>query len=1079
MADESSSYTIQLIIEAVNRADDVVKEVMSRLEELKSQAQAGSEKLGDAGVAVKESFEKSGEGAEKAANAVSLAAGVMGATPQMLQNVASKVKQSQGAFADLKNEVNALPIGLGKLMTGFIGTYAAIFSVDKIIHSLVSTAQEALHKFSDLRLAGLQLEAAWEGAGRKMPIERLREYTAAIAENSLFSKQSIETAAKTISIFPAITDEMVPRVLKVASMMSAFKGGAMGIEEAASLLGRASTGAVGSLSRQGFAISAAAKESKDFEMILGELEKKLGGALPAVMSTWNAQVTLVEKSHSKLKTALGEFLTPALLPAMKAHTQGVDDWAKALKAVLEDKSLKDFQEWIKELAFMFVVAADATKKAVTWWAKFKVAMEGPKEGQEDSWAWKLSRTLWNLTNITPLGMGWDKWREAGRKRMEEYEAGVKEGEKGEPIAPNPIIDDIKEAREESAKFRKEMEGISLLHPEDKQAFTEFFDESDRWLGILEAIQQGLASYTGKAQAAVKIDWDAALARAQEYYAAAGSLQKLQFEEERTLVADSFQSKEQRERALAMLELEHSAKRIAAAQQEYETTRALTAKKYEEEEKAARKRLGNEEDAEEELKKIREKRVTDDAAAQQKMTDTLTQELAARQQALQKVNDQLKDHADKVKDAHASAEKAIRDTVAVSMNEWGKYQAKLTEVREIMARVAENIQVAPAKAIELAQNARGVIQSLAVDVYALQTAFLQFQRSATVEQQEMRKKGKSPAEQAKIDAETYAMKYNEALQAAQSGEYKEGAAAASEARAIAKKLYESAPKGSQQEKIAYEQYQAALELERNIRQEEIAEAKARHDEAIKLQTKNNALIQQAMDEQASQLEQQRAAIQEQINASNELKAAIEANTAAQAAGVSQRQEQSAAPSGSTEGQKTSGESPVPIEKPSGQYTEEEIKENQKRDPGWLPPRPGETATRRRYIPPQPGEPGFEGSVLPDVKSGSGGLFSGFNVSDVGSYLGSSMAGILDHMRSLATEELRHVQETILDRAETGTGRADGTDRSGQAAEKMVVAADKLDGIVDRMGQYIDKFGSTEIDVNATVNGGSRDSVEAWA
>ena len=156
-----TTYNLKLIIEAVNRTDAVLKEVGTKIQALDVQARRGGEVVSQAGAAVREKFAQVGQGVEQARNVVQHGAAAMAsATQEAGDKMTGPIDRMRTGFKNLQGELAMLPFGIGAMASSFIGAYAAMASIDFIIRKETSTATEALQKFSDLRLVGLQLEAA-------------------------------------------------------------------------------------------------------------------------------------------------------------------------------------------------------------------------------------------------------------------------------------------------------------------------------------------------------------------------------------------------------------------------------------------------------------------------------------------------------------------------------------------------------------------------------------------------------------------------------------------------------------------------------------------------------------------------------------------------------------------------------------------------------------------------------------------------------------------------------------------------------------------------------------------------------
>jgi len=174
-----------------------------------------------------------------------------------------------------------------------------------------------------------------------------------LQKEGIFGDEAIIEGTKFLMTYRQITDDLMPRTMRVMADLSALTGGDMA--SSANILGKAAMGMVGQLSRYGITLSDAAKESKDFKIILGEIEQQVGGQNRALANAAGGGWKQFSNILGDAKERLGGILNAKLEPRIRKWTTAISDfldsgkfdiWAdKAEKTV--GKTLDSIQKGIK------------------------------------------------------------------------------------------------------------------------------------------------------------------------------------------------------------------------------------------------------------------------------------------------------------------------------------------------------------------------------------------------------------------------------------------------------------------------------------------------------------------------------------------------------------------------------------------------------------------------------------------------------------------------------------------------------------------------------------------------------------
>ncbi len=181
-------------------------------------------------------------------------------------------------------------------------------------------AKNAVSAFEKQEQAVAKLDASIESMGRttqhlSRDIQRL---ASEIQGEGIIGDEALIEGASFLSTYRDITDDMLPRTVRVMADLAAKMGG--DTTRAANLLGKASMGLTGALSIAGISLSDATKESKDFKAILDEIEDQVGGTNKALGDTATGGLKQLSNAWGDLREVAGNVIAEVLVPGARVLT---------------------------------------------------------------------------------------------------------------------------------------------------------------------------------------------------------------------------------------------------------------------------------------------------------------------------------------------------------------------------------------------------------------------------------------------------------------------------------------------------------------------------------------------------------------------------------------------------------------------------------------------------------------------------------------------------------------------------------------------------------------------------------------
>lgn len=247
--------------------------------------------------------------------------------------------------------------------------------------TIASIMVGAVKAFSEAEQGAIKLDSVLSSMGRGAGLlsVELKNLAGQIQSEGIISDDEIIRGQTMLATFDTISNEALPRATRVMADFAAMTGG--DARTAAMLLGRASAGMTETLARYGIILPDSVKKSGDFNLILAEIEKKIGGmnkalgdsasgAIPKFMNVLN---DLAEVLGSRLTFAISEFLTTD----------------------------QDLKSWSEGVAKYLDIAADSIEYVIN---RFKIGVLTIKTGVEQTYALLTA----DLEKVKKLGGEYEK-----------------------------------------------------------------------------------------------------------------------------------------------------------------------------------------------------------------------------------------------------------------------------------------------------------------------------------------------------------------------------------------------------------------------------------------------------------------------------------------------------------------------------------------------------------------------------------------------------------------------------------------------------------------------------------------------
>jgi len=214
--------------------------------------------------------------------------------------------------------------GLKKTLAGFGAVFAGAFAVRSVVRA-AQVQEDAVNRFN--------VALTTTGKFTEQASKDFQEYASSLQSVTRFGDEAILENAALIQSLGDLDQKGLKRATKAAIDMSeALK---IDLASAATLVGKAAAGEVGSFSRFGVSIKKGADTATTFSNALTALEGKFGGTAEKQVQTFSGRMEQLGNTFGDVQEAVGELITKS--PGLNAIIGFISD--KLSKAVTK---IQDF-----------------------------------------------------------------------------------------------------------------------------------------------------------------------------------------------------------------------------------------------------------------------------------------------------------------------------------------------------------------------------------------------------------------------------------------------------------------------------------------------------------------------------------------------------------------------------------------------------------------------------------------------------------------------------------------------------------------------------------------------------------------
>jgi hypothetical protein len=250
---------------------------------------------------------------------------------------------------------------IGRL-AGSIGSIRNIILVWMFaLRPLINLIRESTEAARQQEDAERRLAAAFAatGTGSRAGANAIIEQASALQTLTGASDNEIISAASILATFK-LNEQQIQRLLPLLVDMTALvrsrSGEEMNLASVAKATGQAFSTSASRLEYLGITLDATTKKTKDFDTILGAIEKSVGGAAQAMATTFSGQMKILNATMGDYRETLGGIITqsPYFISLLKIITGEINKQNEALK---ESRRLTDnfAQSWKAVLTYLIAL----------------------------------------------------------------------------------------------------------------------------------------------------------------------------------------------------------------------------------------------------------------------------------------------------------------------------------------------------------------------------------------------------------------------------------------------------------------------------------------------------------------------------------------------------------------------------------------------------------------------------------------------------------------------------------------------------------------------------------------------------
>lgn len=240
---------------------------------------------------------------------------------EMSSSTKKGTRESKKHFKEMEGSVGGVSDKFAKLrgvmlkVTAAIGTIYAAAKAIMIMKNMADMAGKAEVQNSKLANAvrNVGIVTGMTAAQIEKGTRALIRQAETLQTLSGYSDEEIKSAQAMLATFqllPEQIEQITPRLLDMAASMEKSTGQATDMQSIAIALGKGFTGLQGQLSRYGVILSAEAKRTGDFNLILLDLDKNFKGAAETLGTTYVGKQRLFQQTLGDTQELMGAKVIP-------------------------------------------------------------------------------------------------------------------------------------------------------------------------------------------------------------------------------------------------------------------------------------------------------------------------------------------------------------------------------------------------------------------------------------------------------------------------------------------------------------------------------------------------------------------------------------------------------------------------------------------------------------------------------------------------------------------------------------------------------------------------------------------------
>jgi hypothetical protein len=306
---------------------------------------------------------------------------------QVLDQITAKLNEIGGASGQYGSGIKqasaiadaALQTTLSRitaLSTGFMALQSGVGLLGSTFQGILGPIKESIELWSQSAVKAKQVEVAWEASGRALPVDKVKQYAQELSKVTTYSAADFNNVIKRFAGIQTITDDMMPRMMKLTADVASFSGKDLG--GVGMMMSRLAQGNYQALSRfSGLRISPEIAATKDLDKILADIERRVAGMSGAAMDQWAGKSAKINEYWTIIKKQIGEIVGTALLDTLDGIKSRTEAFKDALKSAYESGKFEGLQNTLRVLGATFLSVRDTIMSAATQiWNGIKRAFGG-------------------------------------------------------------------------------------------------------------------------------------------------------------------------------------------------------------------------------------------------------------------------------------------------------------------------------------------------------------------------------------------------------------------------------------------------------------------------------------------------------------------------------------------------------------------------------------------------------------------------------------------------------------------------------------------------------------------------------